>query len=408
MNDEIKRTLQSVPTTLAAMTLMLLVICNPALADTKLSASAITGFEHNSNLFALQSGLSPADVDFFDSSDATYSAGATGRIDQTIGDQTIYGSGTATLYRYRDNSILNHTTYDFAAGTDLKLGRRLSGTLGASARRALLPFSEQSTPRLVLQQEQRQHGTARLLLGRRLRVEADGVRSSLQGELQRGEEMTLRERSGAGTLRFLGDGAWSVGLRAQQLSGRYSRSRTLNPEYDQTSRGVVADYQNAAGTTTLAFQLGHTDRDSDYAPSALTATTGDIFLTRKLTYKTSIQIGGIRAIKNYASTLGSVLETNRMVAVSWQPTFRAGVVVSHSWIDHFLPGQGNAPVGSDRNDDGRVTRLEFTYSALRWLTAKPFISFESRKSNFVGGNFDGTSFGFEIVANWPPAKDEEE
>ena len=44
--------------------------------------------------------------------------------------------------------------------------------------------------------------------------------------------------------------------------------------------------------------------------------------------------------------------------------------------------------------------LTVTYVPLPWLALKPYLNYQTRASNFVGGNFDATVIGVKFTLQW--------
>jgi hypothetical protein len=122
--------------------------------------------------------------------------------------------------------------------------------------------------------------------------------------------------------------------------------------------------------------------------------------TNQLTAKTSIKLGVNRIIGSYIFTTGSEIDTNASLTVNWQATYKIGVLASYLWTYRDLPGQGDAPLGSDRLDRLQYINVKLDYEIFRWLAVKPYINVITRSSNFVGGNFNATVYGVLVAVQW--------
>jgi len=68
-------------------------------------------------------------------------------------------------------------------------------------------------------------------------------------------DLHLTERSGLATLTYLGEGALTSGLSAGYLTGDFTAPRDLQPAYEQTSFGLVANYAASGQSVFKALWL---------------------------------------------------------------------------------------------------------------------------------------------------------
>ena len=98
-----------------------------------IGASTSVGFD--SNVFRLPKAVG----------DTTYSYGLLGGIDQTIGRQRLFASGTVRDTRFVDQKQLSYIDYSFLGGVDWKTVYSLSGTLSFSSNQSLYSASGTNT-----------------------------------------------------------------------------------------------------------------------------------------------------------------------------------------------------------------------------------------------------------------------
>jgi len=96
---------------------------------------ASTSVGYDSNVFRLPKAVG----------DTTYSYGLLGGIDQTIGRQRLYASGTVRDTRFVDLKQLNYVDYSFRGGVDWQTLYDLSGTLSYSSAQSLYNYGGTST-----------------------------------------------------------------------------------------------------------------------------------------------------------------------------------------------------------------------------------------------------------------------
>jgi len=96
------------------------------------------GFTHDTNIY----GSSTNQI-----SDTYSSTGLRGGLDQTIGRQRVYANANVRYNKYRNESVLDNTSYGVAAGWDWATIEQLSGNVSATANQSLANLD--STPGLT-------------------------------------------------------------------------------------------------------------------------------------------------------------------------------------------------------------------------------------------------------------------
>jgi hypothetical protein len=101
--------------------------------------AASQSYSYESNLLRLATGQeTPLG---YSRNDDVWSTALLAGLDQPIGRQRIFGNLTLRKNRYSGNPQLNNTSYNASAGIDWSTIERISGSLSASANRALQTFS---------------------------------------------------------------------------------------------------------------------------------------------------------------------------------------------------------------------------------------------------------------------------
>ena len=189
------------------------------------------GFVHDSNVFRTASDVK---------ADTYSSTGLIGGVDQPLGRQRFYATGSLSYNRYRDQKQLNNTSYGLNTGLDLQTINNLSGALNYSINQSLLNYGSASATEFTGKNlEKTQQLTGRASWG--------GV--SLLGLDLTGTHRTLRySQTGVGARPFDQDSA-SLGL-TYRPSGLLSLGAAL-----RATRGT---YQAIDG---LGFSLPESDFD---------------------------------------------------------------------------------------------------------------------------------------------------
>ncbi|MGH8141678.1 MAG: hypothetical protein ACREU2_04065 [Steroidobacteraceae bacterium] len=390
---------------LLALTALLALTPLPALAQLTASVAASGQYESNSNVFDLQpgftyTGLGPnprrGDTDY------TYSGAAD--LKYQWSQQTVFGDATASQTSYDYYHQLDHETYSVDLGWNGMLGNAVNGSFEVLRVHTMVPFLDVFQPTLTLSTEQRERGGLGLQFLPRWRVEANGYTHTVTWPLPGDPNLAVDESEGDLALKYLGTAGFTAGLDGGVLNGHFTGSTNpaLNPAYKQwTGDFVVNDMPG--GRSTLVGAIGYTDRTSEgvrIALNSISGVTGNFTYSNQLTGKTSVSFILNRAINVYITNFGSEIDNSATLRATWQATDKIGVTVGYVWDYAELPGQGDNPIGSTRLDHVQTPTASITYQALSWLTIKPYTSYQTRSSNYMGGNFDSWIVGANLAVTW--------
>jgi hypothetical protein len=372
----------------------------PCFASVTGDASATARYEYNSNVFDLQSGFPVPGTTDFKRSDSLYTYGAAFDGKYLWDQQNLFATLSTTNFRYNSFTQLNHNEYNVDGGLNWKLGRIVDGTLEVLRDRTMVAFTNVQNAQFILQTEQRESAKIGVAVTPDWRVEGSGYYRTIDQAFMGSPNIDLSESTGQAALKYLGVAGLSAGLSGTYSSGNYTgASAALNPSYTQTNIALVATYE-PTGRSTFNGALGYSDRTSASAQNHVSGFTGELDYTSQITGKTSVQAALSRVINSYIANVSSEIDSIAALNVLWQATYRFGVLAGYNWTYRELPGQGNAPPGSDRIDRLQYASIKFDYEPLKWLAIKPYINFQTRSSNFVGGNFNATVFGVYFTALW--------
>lgn len=374
----------------------------PFAAHAELSTTAsVTGqYEDNSNVYDLQRGDPVPGTTDYQRSDSDYAYSGTIQLKYLWSLQEFYALASGDEFRYDHFTQLNHNDYKLNGGWDWKVGLILDGTFDVLRSSTMVPFTDVMQSSIAVQTEQRETAKIGSKIAADWRIEASGYTRTVLEPLVDAPSLQLSETSGTAAIKFTGNAGLTAGLTGGYLSGHFTGAGvTDNPAYRQTTEGVLANYE-ASGHSTFLGQVGYSRRTSDTGIDDVSGPTGELDYTNQLTAKTSIKLGLNRVIDSYIFDTGSEIDTNASLTVNWQATYKIGVLASYLWTYRDLPGQGNAPLGSDRLDRLQYMNVKLDYEIFRWLAVKPYINVLTRGSNFVGGNFNATVYGVLVVVQW--------
>jgi Putative beta-barrel porin 2 len=365
----------------------------PCIAAVDFSPSATARYEYNTNVFDLQGGYPLPGTTDYQHSDWLYTYGAALDADYLWDQQKLFTTLSTTEFHYNHFSQLDHNEYNLDGGLKWKLGRIFDGTLEVQRDRSMVAFTNVNNAQFVLQTEQRESALIGVEITPDWRLEGNGYYRTVDQDFIGAPTLNLDESLGQLTLKYLGRAGLTSGLSGSYVIGDYTgASAEANPSYRQTTVSLVATYE-PTGHSTLKGAVGYSDRTSASALNEISGFTGEIDYNNQITGKTSIQLQLSRAINSYISNVSSEIDSIAALNVRWQATYKIGVVAGYSWTNREFPGQGDAPIGSDRIDHLQAVSIQVDYEPLRWLSIKPYINLQTRSSNFVGGDFNSTAYG---------------
>jgi Putative beta-barrel porin 2 len=374
----------------------------PIRADAQFTgtASATGRFESNSNVFALQSGTTRADVNGPGRSDTYYAYGAEFDTRYLWGRQQLYATASTTESRYQHFTDLDHTDYALDAGLNWKLGSPWDGRLDVTRTRSMVPFLNLSGSVVVLTiaTEQRETLDVGLKLADDWKVTGSASTSQTDQPIPDEPNLQLTQTSGTLALKYLGIGKLTSGITAGYLSGRYSGSNSaLNASYDQETFGFLASYK-VFNRTTFEGQVGYTIRSSATGLDNTSGLTARLSLEERLTPRTSFSVRIGRSINSYLPSLGSEIDTDAGVTVSWRATYKLTASLGYTFTYRDYPPQPGYAPGNNRVDYQQDATADLSYQPLRWLQIKSYARVGKRDSNARDGDFNSTTFGVALTA----------
>jgi hypothetical protein len=243
-----------------------------------------TGIARDSNLLRLADGQ--AAPEGYRRSDTSRTATLLASLDQPFGRQRASANLSLRDTRYSANSIYDNLGYTAQAGLDWATAERVSGSLTASANRALYSFNIGYDAGLVeqrnLQDTRSFNASVAVGLVTRWSLIANAGRSKTVNSLDEARVQALnfeQEKAGAG-LRWRPSSAVVWNLSFDRSRGRYPQYRQLaSGEYaadrfEQSSLDFGLTMQ-PSGASSVALQLGHTTTRYDLnQPRDFSGTTG--------------------------------------------------------------------------------------------------------------------------------------
>jgi hypothetical protein len=359
-------------------------------------------YEYNNNVFDLPNSsaayLANGDPRLGDS-DLKTVAGA--EEDYVWGRQRFYATEEARYFEYDHFSYLDHYEYQLKLDLDWKLFSMLDGTLLGTLQRYMAPFANRNTvTQLEIDIDRNAIAKVNLGISPEWRLETSLDYHNLDAPIQDYPEYGLSETTEHIALKYLGLSKFTYGLSVDYLQGRF-RNAPIDGTYTQTVLDLTATYA-ATGLSSFNGAIGHTERDQGENQGNVSAVTGELGYTRKLSGKTSITVDYLRGVNSYISAGGSEVDSTFSLNVNYQPTFITGITLSVQDTRSNFDGQ--TIVGSDalgRKDKVFGGSVKINYQVLRWLLIEPYATYQRRSSNDDFFNFSDTIIGVQVLAKMP-------
>jgi hypothetical protein len=359
-------------------------------------------YEHNNNVFDLPNSSAAVanngDPTLGDS-DLKTIAGAD--FDYLWGRQRLYSTLEGRYIDYDHFSYLSHSEYLAKVALDWKMFSEFDGTFLGSIERVMAPFAERNTQTALAVNLDR-HAIAKFnfKIAPEWRLETSVDYHDLDSPIQDFPDYGLTETTGHAAIKYLGFSNLTYGFSADYIDGKYRNAPTPGT-YDQTNFDLTMAY-TASALSTFNGAVGHTQRNQGQDQGNVSALTGDLGYTRKLTGKTSMHIDITRAVNSYIGAGGSEVDSIANLQLNYQPTYKTGMTFTYQYV--WSKFEAQTVPGSDvlgRKDRTPAASFKLNYQALRWVLIQPYVNYQRRSSNEEEFNFSSTVIGIQILAKRP-------
>jgi hypothetical protein len=363
---------------------------------------ASTQYEHNNNVFDLpnsSAAVSNNGDPTLGDSDLKTVGGAD--INYLWGRQRFYSTLEGRYIEYDHFSYLSHSEYLAKVALDWKLLSAFDGTFLGSIERVMAPFAERNTQTaLAVNLDRHAIGKFNFRITPEWRLETSVDYHDLDSPIQDFPEYGLTETTGHAAIKYLGFSNLTYGFSADYIDGKY-RNAPVPGTYNQTNLDLTMGYA-ASGLSSFNGAIGHTQRNQGQDQGNISALTGDLGYTRKLTGKTSMHLDVTRTVNSYIGAGGSEIDSIASIQLNYQPTYKTGMTFEYQYV--WSKFEGQTIPGSDvlgRKDRTPAASFKLNYQALRWLLIQPYVNYQRRSSNEEDFNFSDTIIGIQILAKRP-------
>jgi hypothetical protein len=405
--------LSSLRSIVTANLLAVLAFPGGAAASVTGQATATVQYDSNSNVFDQSAAAQPGTTSTRQS-DTYITDAASFTLDDAIGKQDLFLSGSVDQYHYSHLRQLDNTGYQIDGGLKWQMNTSFDGRLEASETRAMTSFLDTSSTTLSVQTARRESAQLNFKIATDWRLSGSGSTQTTEQTQANGPSLRLLDQLGSLALTYLGFGNFTSGMDVGYATGRYSGGLVnIEPTYEilpsyqplsyhQTSADLTATYR-AGGRSTFSGGIGYSNRSSAAEINSSSGVTGNLSFQDQLTPKTSISISASRAINSYITTASSEFDTSVQTNVNWQATYKLNASAGYVFTFRQFPDQPpiGYPVGTERADIQQSVVLRLGYQPTRWLSLSAFGNFQTRRSNAAEDEFNSNEYGVSFTVKAP-------
>ena len=367
----------------------------PGLAPAQLTFEpyADGAYEYNSNIAAVAPG-DPANVLLGDPQRDDRieheTAGATAKY--LWSRQTFTAIAEGRHFSYDHFTRLDHDEYLLDADLAWQLASLFDGKLDVRREQRMAALNTRLSSDLALEKETLATGDLSLQIDPEWRVESEFSNRDLDSPQIGLPAYGLRENAGDAAIKYLGTANLTFGVTGRRVDGQY-RGVPQSPSYQQSSLEGTLSYKRGEQTH-FDSALGYTRRENPASlGGTVSGTTGLLSYTRKLTGKTSLFIGYERAVNSYVVAAATEFDSTANLKVDWQATGKIDVNLTYAYTRSTFTGQTVPNSSIARADDYQASSLNIDYEALRWLSLRPYLSYQTRASNVKFYQYSGAVVG---------------
>jgi exopolysaccharide biosynthesis operon protein EpsL len=383
-------------------------LAGPACADEfdTVNVSISTALTYDSNVFRLSDSADPQTVlGKSTKSDRISVSSLALRIDKTLSQQRFQLDISETVYRYDNFSFLDFTALEYRGAWLWHLTPRISGTVGADRRKALVPFGDIRTAQQSLRVADRQYFTldGQVTGGWHVVMGASHFEQK-DSRVALSAEQSYDAVSGEAGIRYLAARGTSLTVLQRYVDGTYKNGldpasccqQVNQPNYlfddgfrdDQTE--LVGDWI-ASGKSTFHGRLTHIDRRHNHFPQRdYDKWAGEINFLWAPTAKSRLNFLSRRDVTTWWETLASYrVSDTASAAWTWQVAAQVALLAQIDHIHRKYLGPVVMPTGPLRVDNERNAQIGLSWTPFRSVLLKAGVQHYTRSSNFPNNDYDG-------------------
>jgi len=337
-------------------------------------------------------------------------------IDQPVGRQRLYGNVALRATRYSRNEVYDNEGYTLTGGLDWSTIERVSGSLSASANRALSSFSTTEVGLLKsknMETMERLDATVRVGLVTQYSFEASLGYRNVDNSLEdpNVQARNYRQTGGSAGLRWRPSSASNFGVGLRVANGEYPRFAYVGSTY-QSDRYTRRDIDftahlepSAISSFDARLSYGDTEYDQsrqrDYSGITGSASwtwqpTGKVRLNTRLSRDTGRDSYALAGFDAPGSWYSSRVVTSLRVKADYELSAKVGLYAAAQYADHDLVSTLLTSDGQVPDATGREREFVLTFGG-RWAPTRNTllgcdIGAESRTGSGIGSDLKASRF----------------
>ncbi len=350
-------------------------ICgSPAQADLKLDTHLSSEGEYDTDIFRVSQAVAEQTLGTSHLSDFILDSQAGADVAYGLGQQKLYASGDVDRILYKLRTGLDHNEFKWLGGMDWKLGDAFNGGAEYKDSRRMVPEEARATPstELAFESDRSAGGSFNANITPEWLA---GGRVDWSQQESPSPEVYFRMHETTYTLdtKYQGLGYISVGAQVQYVDGKAADS-TLSGPFTQINTDLTLDYKSGSVSKLSLLLGGSSIRFEQGASQSYSSEHIDLQYKRSLSAKTSLSVDAFRRTEVYAVLADFVEETGADVSLDWQASPKIFVDLLGSYtLDSFKP--------DIRNDRVALAQVALNYQPLTWLSFKPAVHYQNRRSD---------------------------
>lgn len=323
--------------------------------------------------------------------------------------QRLLVGGEIRRSDYNHFKSLNNDAYEYRVAHEWRAGRLLSGVTSFQQKRDLENVVDRNTPLTGSRDEKKVELTGNLAMTPRWQLQTNlgGLRTRYS--LATSQSNDLDENKAGIGLNYLGQPVSLVGIGAEFTRGDFIQRDPASLfaggsfEYRQYDLKLRAGYFPSP-LSSLRSEAGLTIRDNE-GPNVTSfkGFTGRTSYERRFSPLTVLKGELYRELMNYENANANYVEdTGVLLGFEWQVVQPMGLFANLRWYTSDFEGSPAlvAVAGVPREDETLVFDAGLKYKPFFWLTLKPGVAYEKRKSNDPASQYESTAVGLDVEARY--------
>ena len=360
-----------------------------------LNVSISTSLTYDSNLFRLADSVDPRTaLGTSTKSDLISTSSLALKLDKSFSQQQFQLDISETVYRYRTFSFLDFEALEYRGSWLWHFTPRISGTLGADRREALVPFGDIRTAQQNLRVTDREYLTLEgQITGGWYALLGASHFQQKDSRIALSPEQSYDAVSSEAGIKYLRAPGTSLALIQRYVNGSYKGTFDPTALFDSgfhdNQTEVVGDW-NATGKSSFHGRLTWIDRNHDnFSQRDYSAWAGEASNVWSATGKSRFNFALRRDVTTWWEQTASYRVSDTATAAwTWQMMPHTALLAQIDRVHRDYRGPVGTLVGPLRVDNERSAQLGLNWTPRRSLLFKAGIQRYTRSSNYPVNDFE--------------------